>query len=91
MSTQTDNRDLLPAEPTPRDFCRLGALISLERGHTAPGQAPWAPDDVAAQLWQSKNLMPFPDLAFQAMAVARDPRFKGPGAIYFVAAGVIEL
>jgi hypothetical protein len=88
MSTATAP-DLLPTEPTRRDFARLAAVVSLERGNTAPGQAPWAPDDVAAKLWQSRNLMPFPRLAHHAMAVAREPRFKGPGAIYLTAAGVI--
>lgn len=82
--------DVLPTKPTASDFHRLGAIVSLARGRTRP-DAPWAPDEVAEQLWNSKDLLPFSSLAVHAMAVAKDPRFKGVGVIHLAAAGRIEL
>lgn len=82
--------DTLPTRPTVRDFHRLGAIVSLARGRTRP-DAPWAPDAVAEQLWNSKELLPFHSLAIHAIAVAKDPRYKGVGVIHHAAAGKIEL
>lgn len=82
--------EILPTRPTVRDFRRLGAIVSMARGRTRP-DAPWAPEDVAEQLWNSKDLLPFPSLATYAMAVARDARFKGVGVIHLAAAGRVEL
>ena len=81
---------VLPARPTVRDFHRLGAIVSMARGRTRP-DAPWAPDDVAEQLWNSRDLLPFPSLATYAMTVAKDARFKGVKVIHHAAAGVIAL
>lgn len=88
--TIAPNAETLPAKPTASDFRRLGALVSLARGRTRP-DAPWAPEDVAEQLWDSKDLLTFSSLAFHAMAVAKDPRFKGVRVIHHAAAGRIEL
>lgn len=89
MSTQTAAREIIPTDPTPADFRRLAALVTLER-HRVDPKSLWHQDDVAAQLWDTKRFMNFPILAHHGMAVARDTQFKGPGAIYLIAAGVIE-
>jgi hypothetical protein len=81
--------DVLPTEPTVRDFHRLGAKVSIARFHADP-ESVWSPDAAAEQCWESRDLMPFPILAHHALAVARDQRFKSPEDIYRIAAGVIE-
>lgn len=89
MSTQTATPDLLPTEPTDSDFARLASLVTLERYWLDP-ECRWAPNDVASGLWDCRNLMDFPLLAFVAMAIARDTKFKDIEDIYLVAAGLIE-
>lgn len=85
----TATPDLLPTEPTPADFRRVAAIVTMNRYRVDP-KSLWHQDDVAEKLWQARNTMPFPDLAVQAAAVARDLQYRGPGAIYLVAAGVIK-
>jgi hypothetical protein len=86
---RTPRQDLLPTEPTPADFRRVAAIVTLTRHRVDPASL-WHQDDVAEKLWQARNLMPFPDLAMQAASVAREPRYKGPGAIYLIASGMIK-
>ncbi|NSX37811.1 hypothetical protein HTS88_15615 [Pseudarthrobacter oxydans] len=81
--------DPLPAEPTTADFRRVAAIVTMNRYRVDPNSL-WHQDGVAEKLWQARNTMPFPDLAVLAGAVARDAKYKGPGAIYLVAAGVIK-
>lgn len=87
--TKTAAPDLIPTEPTERDLRRVAGIVSMTRGFTRP-DAPWSPDDCAHSLMIARGTMPFPDLAVLAVAVARDPHYGGPGAIHFVAAGVIK-
>jgi hypothetical protein len=88
MSTQTVDR--LPTQPTEADYSRLASLVTMERYSLDP-QCLWAPNDVASTLWDCRNLMDFPLLAFVAMAIARDTRFKDVEDIYLIAAGLVEL
>lgn len=92
MTPRTVNRstaDRIPTEPTPRDFRRVAAVVTLQRYRVDP-KSRWHQDDVVEKLWQARNTMPFPDLAILAGAVARDLQYKGTAAIYFVAAGVFK-
>jgi hypothetical protein len=87
MSTQTAER--IPTQPTEADYSRLASLIILERYPLAP-ECLWSPNEVASTLWDCRDLMDFPLLAFVAMAVARDTKFKDIEDIYLIAAGLIE-
>ncbi len=89
MNATMTKPDLIPTEPTPRDFRRVAAIVTLNRYRADP-KSMWHQDDVVEKLWQARNTMPFPELAIQAGAVARDLQYKTPHAIYLVAAGVIK-
>lgn len=82
--------DALPADPTARDFSRLGAIVADARGRVRPDK-PWAPDECAEQLWNSQEHVSFRALAHLALMVAKDPRYKSPAVIFHAAAGRIEL
>lgn len=87
MSTQTAER--LPIQATEADFSRLASLAILERYQLDPACL-WSPNEVASNLWDCKDLMAFPLLAFIAMAIARDTRFKDPEDFYLIASGLID-
>ncbi|WP_087874121.1 hypothetical protein [Arthrobacter globiformis] len=87
MSTQTADR--LPTQPTEADFSRLASMVIMER-YQLDQKCVWSPQEVASNLWDCRNLMTFPLLAFVAMAIARDTRFKDVEDIYLIAAGLID-
>jgi hypothetical protein len=87
MSTQTAER--LPVQPTEADYSRLASLVGLERYGLDP-QCLWSPNEIVSTLWDCRDVMAFPLLAFVAMAIARDTRFKDVEDIYLVAAGLID-
>jgi len=51
----------------------------------------WNQEDVAEQLWESRDKMPFRSLARVAMWLAREPRIKTPVGIRLYISGVIVL
>ncbi|MBO1269598.1 hypothetical protein [Arthrobacter cavernae] len=61
----------------------LGCLVASFRPE-------WPIDDILTKLFDARHKQTFPELAHIALAVAMNPQYKGPGAIYLMAAGVIE-
>ncbi|WP_156810633.1 hypothetical protein [Arthrobacter sp. FB24] len=60
-------------------------------GMVASFRPGWPIDRILANLWDARNKQSFPELAHVALAVAMNPKYNGPGAIYLAAAAVIEL
>ena len=89
MNTVTQAADIIPTDPTPADFRRAAAIVTLTR-HRVDPNSHWHQDDVVEKLWRARTTKPFPDLVQEAAAVARDTTYKGTGAIYLVATGVIR-
>lgn len=90
VSPSTVNPDALPVEPTVADFRRLGAIVTMAR-YRMDHDCLWNQEDVAEQLWGSKDAMPFSSLARVAVWLAREPRIKTPGGIRLYMSGVIQL
>lgn len=59
-------------------------------GMVASFRPEWDINKILDNLWWSRNEQSFPELAHIALTVAMDPRFKGPGAIGMMAAGVFD-
>lgn len=72
--------DVLPTEPTVRDFRRLGAIVAMARYRRDP-ECIWNHEDVSKQLWDSKDGLPFVGLARAAMRAARDASIKTPADV----------
>lgn len=87
MSTQTANPDLLPTEATMADFRRLAALVTTVRYRIEP-ECRWNHEDVAEQLWENQDGLPFCGVALAAMRAARDTSIKTPADIGRHIAGV---
>lgn len=82
MSTATLTRE------TPKiqrhQWQALGCMVSSFRPD-------WDLEDIMQSLWDARDKQTFPELAQTALAVAMDPSWIAPCAIYFVAAGVYQL
>lgn len=81
--------DLLPTVGTVPDFRRLAAIVTTARHQVDPG-CRWDHEDVAEQLWENQDGLPFIGLARAAVRAARYTGIKTPAGIGRYVAGVVQ-
>jgi|GEM_PF-3869709 hypothetical protein len=86
---ETLARDLLPTQPTVRDFRRLGAVVTTARYRIDP-ECDWNQEDLAETLYENQDGLPFPILARAAMQAARYPGIKTPAGIGRYVSGLVQ-